>query len=341
MRAVTEVNIEDFAALEAYLWREGRLDPTEQVSLRKLTGGVSNRTVMVERSGGPSWVIKQALSKLRVEVDWFSSPERIHREALAIMWLAELAPPGSITSLIFEDRENHLLAMQAVPSPHENWKEALAAGRVECPYFAQFGDILSAIHRRSAQRASELQQVFGDSSYFESLRLEPYYLYSARKLPMAAPFLQALVDDTRSHRVTLVHGDYSPKNILIYRGGLVLVDHEVVHFGDPAFDLGFSLAHFLSGGHYLPAHRGEFGRGAEVYWDRYWGDAKSEEWANNLETRVVRHTLGCLLARVTGRSQLEYLTPKKRARQREVVLSLLPRPPQNVPELIETFLAQL
>ena len=86
MGAASEhLNIEDFVALEAYLRRERRLDAGEQVSFRTLGGGVSNRTVLVERSGGDNWVLKQALAKLRVAVDWFSSPERIHREALVRM----------------------------------------------------------------------------------------------------------------------------------------------------------------------------------------------------------------------------------------------------------------
>ena len=339
--ASEHLNIEDFVALEAYLRRERRLDAGEQVSFRTLGGGVSNRTVLVERSGGDNWVLKQALAKLRVAVDWFSSPERIHREALALVWLARLAPPGSTTLLVFEDRAQHLLAMQAVPSPHENWKDVLTTGRVELSCFEQFGSLLAAIHCRSVERQHELQPVFGDWSFFESLRLEPYYLYSAKKLPQAAPFLHALVEDTRSRRLTLVHGDYSPKNILIYRGHLVLVDHEAIHFGDPAFDLGFSLAHFLSGGHYLAAHREEFGLGAEVYWRHYWKDTSKEEWAKDLEPRVIRHTFGCLLARVVGRSQLDYLSPKKRVRQKEVVLSLLGEAPQSVPELIKVFLAGL
>ena len=68
-----------------------------------LAGGVSNRTVLVERESGEAWVVKQALAKLRVQVDWFSSPERIHREADGLRWLAQFAPPGSITPLVFED----------------------------------------------------------------------------------------------------------------------------------------------------------------------------------------------------------------------------------------------
>ena len=34
-----------------------------------------------------------------------------------------------------------------------------------------------------------------------------------------------------------------------------LLDHEVAHFGDPAFDLGFSLTHLLSKALHLEAYR--------------------------------------------------------------------------------------
>src|SRR5215510_7342143 len=123
------LDIEQHDALIAYLRRTGRIAPDEPITARTLAGGVSNRTVLVERPNGEAWVLKQALAKLRVAVDWFSSPERIHREALGLRWLARLAPPGTTTPLIFEDHTHHLLAMQAVPRPHENWKAMLLAGQ--------------------------------------------------------------------------------------------------------------------------------------------------------------------------------------------------------------------
>ena len=112
---------------------------------RVLAGGVSNRTVLVEfpeRPSRESWVLKQALAKLRVKVDWFSDPARIGREALGLRHLAALAPPGTITPLVFEDPAHHLLAMAAVPQPHENWKSRLLAGRVEPEHAGQFGSLL-------------------------------------------------------------------------------------------------------------------------------------------------------------------------------------------------------
>ena len=334
------LDIEDAPALLAYLQRTGRIASGEQPRIAILQGGVSNRTVWVERESGEAWVLKQALAKLRVPVDWFSSPERIHREALGLEWLARLAPPGSITPLLFEDRERHLLAMQAVPQPHANWKTVLLGGTICADHVRQFATLLAAIHREAHGRA-DLAEVFGDRAFFESLRLEPYYGYSAQQTPDAAAFLDSLIRETLACRITLVHGDYSPKNVLIHEDRLVLLDHEVIHFGDPAFDLGFSLTHFLSKAHHLPALRREFASAALEYWRVYSEALGAPEWAADLEPRAVRHTLACLLARAVGRSPLEYLSPAERIRQRDVVLRFIPSVPATIADLISQFEEQL
>ena len=341
MATEPELDIEQPGALEAYLRRTGRIPDAEQLAVRVLAGGVSNRTVLVERPGGEAWVVKQALPKLRVAVDWFSPPERIHREALALRWLAELAPPGATVPLVFEDLDHHLLAMAAVPQPHENWKTMLLAGRLEADHVDQFARLLGAIHHNAADRRHEVAPVFADRSFFESLRLEPYYAYAAMQVRAAAPFLDRLLADTRATQSTLVHGDFSPKNVLVHRGWLVLLDHEVVHWGDPGFDLGFGLTHLLSKAHHLPAHRAAFAQAAHQFWAAYGETVGEDGWTENLEPRAVRHTLGCLLARVAGRSPLEYLDDEERTRQRGAVLALLPDPPPTVADLVARFVANL
>src|SRR5215208_8511495 len=336
------LDIERADALLAYLRSSGHIRFDEEPAICVLAGGVSNRTVLVERPEvGEAWVVKQALPKLRVAVDWFSDPERIHREALGLRWLSELAPPGTITPLVFEDRDNHLLAMEAVPKPHENWKTMLLGGRLEKDHVEQFGRLLGTVHRGGCERREESESAFGDRSFFESLRLEPYYGYSTEQVPDAADFLRALVEETRTRRDTLVHGDYSPKNVLVREGRLVLLDHEVIHFGEPAFDLGFSLTHFLSKAHHLPDIREDFADVARFYWATYREVVEDLPWAADIEQRAVCHTLGCLLARVAGRSPLEYLDESERARQREAMLALLQFPPESVPALVVDFVGRL
>ncbi|HEY8447447.1 MAG TPA: phosphotransferase [Thermomicrobiales bacterium] len=336
-----ELDIEQPAALIDYLRASGRIGADEEPKVTVLTGGVSNRTVLVERPNGEAWVIKQALPKLRVQVDWFSPPERVHREALGLRWLAKMAPLGTITPLVFEDHTHHLIAMEAVPRPHANWKTMLLAGQLERDHVEQFAHLLGLIHRRGHERRRETEPVFRDRSYFESLRLEPYYGYTATQVPDAASFLTELIAATLARQDTIVHGDYSPKNVLIHSGRLVLLDHEVIHFGDPGFDLGFSMTHLLSKAHHLPAHRSAFAEATKLYWTTYRTTIGDAEWTADIEPRAVRHTLGCLLARVRGRSQLEYMSEEERTRQAETVVRLMSALPESVPELVDRFIETL
>ena len=122
---------------------------------------------------------------------------------------------------------------------------------------------------------------------------------------------------------------------------MILLDYEVVHFGDPAFDVGFALTHFLSKAHHLPKERAHLASAAELFWQEYREETTRMNWARTLEPRVVRHTLGCLLARVAGKSPLDYLAPEEVTRQRDIVLALLVKPPTSVPDLIAKFVHKI
>jgi 5-methylthioribose kinase len=337
----TEIDIEEFGSLRRYLTERGHLKPDESISFKRLLGGVSNRTVRVGWPDGHGWVLKQALAKLRVYVDWFSDPERIGVEAKATRWLNALAPKDTTPLFVFEDIANHLMAMEAIPEESESWKSVLLSGRIVSDHFEQFGQLLGTIHRRSSEAGSEISRVFGDTTYFKSLRLDPYYLYAAGKAPIAAWFLEALVEETMHHRHSLVHGDFSPKNTLIYHNKLILLDYEVVHFGDPGFDVGFALTHFLSKANHLQSERHSLAAAAALFWNVYRRQIDRLEWSHILEPRAVRHTLACLLARVIGKSPLEYLTPLQATRQLGAVLELIAKPPSGVNDLISEFIRKM
>lgn len=339
MASTTDLDIEQPDALVRYLKTRGSIGSSEQPTVTVLGGGVSNRVVLVARENGEAWVVKQALPKLRVAVDWFSSPERVHREAAALRWLTELGV--RVPAFRFEDFDHHLMAMDAVPQPNENWKTMLLAGRLEMSHIDAFAQILADLHTRSRARRTEIEAAFADRSFFESLRIEPYYAYTAEQVPAARSSLSEVVSLTRANRLSLVHGDFSPKNVLVHDQELVLLDHEVAHFGDPAFDIGFSITHLLSKAHHVRDQRTLFQEGALRYWTTYWRQVGRQDWSEGLEYRSVRSILACLLARVAGRSRLEYLDQSERETQLRVVLSLMAETPPGVPALVTRFVGSL
>lgn len=333
-----DIDIEQPHELMAYLRQCGHIAADEAIAAHVLAGGVSNRTVLVTRADQTQWVMKQALAKLRVKADWFSDPLRIHRESLALRELAALAPITSVPSLVFDDADRHIIAMQAVPQPHHNWKAMLLRGELDFDHVRQFADWLGQVQGRAATHAA-LKALFADRSFFETLRIEPYYRYTASQVLQAAAFLLQLIDDTLNRQDTVVHGDFSPKNVLVYQNNLVVLDYEVIHWGDPAFDVGFALTHLLSKAHHLGAHRAAFAAAAHLFWRTY--AAHVDGRFGDLEQRAIRHTLACLLARVDGRSPLEYLREDERQRQREVVLMLMAKPVSSMADVIDEFVRSL
>ena len=335
------MDIENTDQLLDYLEEFQGISKKDVAGIEVLAGGVSNRTVLVHRRNGPGWVLKQALEKLRVADDWFSDPERIHREAEGMRVLKPLTEVGTIVELVFEDLEHHIIAMEAVPEPHVNWKSMLLKGRIHSSIVIQFGSCLANLHRKFDANKYPLDGILRDRQFFESLRIEPYYLRSADQVPKANGFIKELVEATRSRVITVVHGDYSPKNILVYNEQIVLLDHEVIHVGDPAFDVGFSLTHFLSKANHLPAHRSLFESAALLYWNTYESYVEGASWSSTVEPLVVSHTIACMLARVVGRSPLEYLDAEAKHRQKNWCIQSMKYPPLTVNTLIKSYIEYL
>jgi 5-methylthioribose kinase len=331
------LDIENADNLLRYLRASERIGRQETPIFCALRGGVSNKTVLLRRPDGTCWVLKQALPKLRVQADWFSDPSRIRVEANALRFLPLITPTNTIPKLLFEDPGQYLLAMEAIPEPHENWKERLLGGKLDRDFVSQFGRLLASIHGRSYELREQLFPIFENRVFFETLRLEPYYQFTGERVPEAASFLDDVIAANRTHCVTLVHGDYSPKNVLLFQDRLILLDHEVVHVGDPAFDLGFSLTHLLSKGLHLKEHRSAFLDAAVEYWKVYQSQTGSAPWFKGVETRAMSNTIACLLARTSGRSPLEYLADDERRQQKAAALHLIRHRPDTLPALVEEF----
>jgi 5-methylthioribose kinase len=298
----------------------------------ELGGGVSNIVLLVE-SGDRRFVLKQALGKLRVQDDWFSDRERIFRESAAMRWLAPHLAAGEVPEILFEDRENCLFAMSAAPVGVPTWKSLLMRGELDLGIAERIARMLATIVSKSWCDA-ESERVFGDQTVFDQLRLDPYYRTTALRHPDLKPHFDRLIRESRARRVSLVHGDWSPKNFLVNGGQVMAIDFEVIHFGDPAFDSAFLLNHLLLKSFYRPPWKGGFAQLAMRFWETYRAGLPSDcDW---IELATVAH-LGCLLlARIDGKSPAEYITgPELRERIRGFARDLILTPPARVADVFE------
>jgi len=319
----------------AYLEERGVFDSSEGLaaSADALGGGVSNRVIRV-RSRDRCLVLKQPLPDLAVEESWPADVSRIHNEAAAARAYAAVAREEglgdrrggyavSVPEVLFEDEHDHVLAMECVPDTAATWKTELLDGGVDVHIARALGRFLGTVHRTTADRPG-LRARFGDSTPFEQLRIEPYHWTTAARHPAVADAIHAETERVLEARRTLVHGDYSPKNVLVDRQGsgrnseevgstLWLIDFEVAHWGDPAFDTAFMCNHLLIKSVYNHEHREAYLDAARAFWQAY-----DERVAWEIERETTRELAVLMLARVDGKSPVEYAGEDTRERLREI-----------------------
>ena len=307
-------------------WVAARLG-FEPTSVRPLSGGVSSIVLLAE-STSRRVVVKQAMPRLRVEAEWLCDRRRALREAAALRELGKVLNPGTIPQLLAEDPDGYAFAMSAAPEATETWKARLLRGHCEPRVAGLAGATLAQMIERTAGR---LQQEFGDTAIFDDLRLDAYYRYTAVRHPDLRRYFESLIDDCLGTRYSLVHGDYSPKNILTDGLSNVAIDWECVHFGNPAFDAAFLLNHLLLKSFHLPARVQEFAECAEEF--RKSLSALNGGW---FFPSTLRHWPGLLLARMDGKSPVEYIREDSlRDSIREFARDLISRPAQSVAEVFE------
>jgi Ser/Thr protein kinase RdoA (MazF antagonist) len=289
-----------------------------------LTGGVSSDIWRIQTSNGPVCA-KRALAKLRVAADWRAPIERNRYEA-HWMRVANEAQAGCAPRVLGQHPALGVLVMNYLaPAQFRLWKQLLREGHADAATAAEVGRVLGKIHNHSARRP-KLAAEFDTDTIFFDIRLEPYLLATARKHPDLAFRLEHLVDVTRSHRVALVHGDVSPKNILIGADGPVFLDAECAWWGDPAFDIAFCLNHLLLKCLWTPAATPAFLASFDALADAYL-DAVDWEPSGALEQRAAALLPGLFLARIDGKSPVEYVTEEKQREQvRRVARELLKHP---------------
>jgi 5-methylthioribose kinase len=296
------------ATAPAYLRDRGLLGAeASEAGANPLGGGVSNRVVRVD-AVDRSFVLKQPLPNLAVKDDWPADVSRVHNEAAAARAYADVIEAAGledvrVPDVLDEDGTAHVVVFSHAPDGAVMWKRELLDGRVDAGVARSLGRLLGTVHRR-ASRDDDLRERFADPTPFDQLRVDPYHRTTAERHPDVGEAIRAEAERVLAADRTLVHGDFSPKNVLVDRSSGVrwLLDFEVAHWGDPAFDTAFMLNHLFIKSVHVDGRREACIDAALTFWEAYRGAAG---W--DVEHETVRELAVLMLARVDGKSPVEYL----------------------------------
>lgn len=312
------------SALRQFLTRSGLANTESNIVLATLPGGVSCDVWKVTAEGR-TFVVKRALPRLRVTKLWEAPVGRSEAEW---NWLtfAHSVVPNAVPPALAHDAQTGMIAIEYLdPEQYSVWKEQLFAGATEPNIAAAVARIIVRVHAASAGNPDVAAQ-FCTGETFHALRIEPYLLEAARQNPAVSDILNTLAAQTLQTQIALVHGDLSPKNILVGPEGPVILDAETAWYGDPAFDAAFCLNHLLLKCVARPAFAGGYLACFESFRSAYLAGT-SWEAPGEVESRVAKLLPALLLARVDGKSPVEYLASGQRNFVRQSAIELIRRSP--------------
>jgi len=320
------------AGVHAFLRRQGLLRDGEHAEFTPLAGGVSSDLWKVDLPGR-TVCVKGALAQLKVAQEWLAP---VSRNRVEYTWLqfAAAVTPGQVPRVLGYDGEAGLFAMEFLPPEHYPvWKVQLLAGHVDVAAARAVGDLVGRLHSASAADPDSAVR-FATDDNFDALRIDPYLRVTARAHPDLREQFEALASTTAGTHLAVVHGDVSPKNILLGPNGPVLLDAECAWFGDPAFDVAFCLNHLLLKAVKLPSHATELRSAAQALVD---GHARHLGWEppDTFGRRVAALLPALALARVDGTSPVEYLDTAQRQLVRTIGRTLLQKPAPTVAEVLD------
>lgn len=304
----------------------------EVVSVEPLSGGVSCDIAAVDL-GSRKICAKFALPKLRVAADWYAPVVR-NRTEYAWLEFAQQVVPGSAPKLLGHDTGLNGFAMEFIPNTDAYlWKAALLERAPTRNEAREVGDTLGRIHAASSRQGFDASR-FRNLSDFSALRLEPYLEFTASRHPDLSQPIHSLVEDLKSKSTSLIHGDVSPKNILFRGEHCLILDAECATMGDACFDLAFCMNHLALKCFHMPDRSAAL---LDEVIDLSAAYAGHVDWEaeDGLEARVCRLLPALMLARIDGKSPVEYLDEFTRKRVRISSIKLLRRPPSRLADIVE------
>jgi hypothetical protein len=298
------INIADQGQLEAYLLDRAIINTTDGYRIQYCSGGVSGIVVFV-MAGDKSLIVKQALGQLKVKEDWFCDPNRMDIEQKSNAVYHRLVPDCTPGVLAY-DAENYIYIREAAPESSVMWKIDLLSGLLDFSVAEKVIRSLAVVHN-SCAGDREIADEFGDKTVFYELRVSPYIEFVVQKHPRLKEFAAPIVSELMGPGITLVHGDFSPKNVMVDNRKVYILDFEVAHYGHPSFDLAFFANHFvlksIKNKPWGPSYLNMLDFMLKIYFARI-----SCTDPEALEKSFVKLLSLMMLARIDGKSPVEYIT---------------------------------
>jgi 5-methylthioribose kinase len=311
-----------------YLTRRGLIDSPAVVEI--LTGGVSN-VVLAIKTATQDYVMKQALPELKVAIRWEVDQRRAIVEANAMKLLHQITPE-SVPELVDFDPIEFTLTMTRLPRRATNWKVDMLEGIVHPSVGADLGIILAKWHNFGATSQSA-RNAFMEDALFDQLRVTPFYRAVAVKNPDLELLISQLLNEITTVKATLVHGDFSPKNIMISADlSPIILDFEVMHTGNPVFDIAFLCAHLLCK---QLRSSSQVERDLLVETTRAFLSAYQSLATIPVSPSFTHHVAVIALARVEGVSPVNYLDEAGKVRVQELTKTILRNPNATIEELLK------
>tara|TARA_Y100000590_G_scaffold464365_1_gene633623 strand:+ start:942 stop:1976 length:1035 start_codon:yes stop_codon:yes gene_type:complete len=316
-----------------YCKAQGLVAPKETLRITELTGSSVSNCVLLVTTSSKQFVLKQPYKQLLVSQEWFIDRNRIWRE---VDWMRVLSPKlgEAIPRIVFVDKDNFICGMTYIGPNTNTWKELLFSGQVNPKDARNAGELLGTIHKMTSSNPG-LSARFPNDHIFIQGRVSPYFDPLEETRPELSSALATIRHRLTNNQIALVHGDFSPKNILVSTRSITVIDAEICHFGDPAFDTGFLISHILLKYIHRSDLRPKLVRIAQIFWNTY-----LTTFDNNLpydQERATCHIIGALLAaRIDGKSPAEYIisSPEKEV-ARKLSGSILLEPIDNLEMLLE------
>lgn len=297
------------------------------ITVEPLTGGVASDIAKV-KVHNQTYCVKFAIPKLRVATDWFAPLERSYTEYCWLKAVSAIEPRSSL-KLYGHSKDHHGFVMEYLTGASSYLlKSVLLEGRGRPEDITAIGKLLGRIHAASTQEQFD-QSPFQNHDDFHALRIDSYLLYTATQHPaLIEPFHQ-MADHLYKANSVLIHGDVSPKNIMFNNNRPYILDSECATMGDAAFDLAFCLNHFILKAIHIPQCRSAYLPFCIAFWEAY---APSVCWElpSDLQARLTTLLPMLMLARVDGKSPVEYLSPENQALVRKIAIPLIKNPQQEL-----------